>query len=324
MVTSVRQRRDTAALMFDTTRQFLAALTKEQRAAALLPFDRQERLNWHFTPKPRRGLPLKQMSTAQKQLAHALLSAGLSQGGYVKATTIMSLEQVLHEYEQIRRFVRDADIYFFSIFGEPSADQTWGWRVEGHHVSLNFTLVGGKLTSSSPSFFGANPAEVKQGPRKGLRVLAAEEELGRELLRTLDGEQRRAAVIDPVAPPDLLSYNRPLIDPDRPTGVRASALSKTQQEILKSLMEEYAEAMPAEVAAGRLEQINAVEPSDLFFAWAGSAERGEGHYYRVQAPAFLIEYDCTQDQANHIHSVWRDYQGDFGRDLLQLHYQDHH
>lgn len=324
MVTTVKSRAGLAATMQSAAHEFLVSLSEAQRQQALLPFDEVERLDFHFTPRPRRGIPLAALKPHQRALAHALLSTGLSPRGYVQAATIMSLEQVLRDFETERRFVRDSDIYYVSIFAEPSLEQTWGWRFEGHHISINYTLPNGQLASSTPSFLGANPAEVRQGPRSGLRVLAGEEDRGRELLLNLDAERRTDAIIDSVAPPDLLTFNRPLIDPEHPAGLPAASMNERQRDLLSGLIVEYAEAMPPEVAVARLQTARKTEPRDLYFAWAGPSERGAGHYYRIQAPAFLIEYDCTQDSANHIHSVWRDFRGDFGRDLLRLHYQANH
>lgn len=325
MLTVVDQASEISEIMLGAALAFLAALAPEQREKALLSFDDQdERLNWNYTPVPRRGLPFKEMAPAQRHLAHALLSTGMSELGYRKATTIMSLEQVLHDYEAARRFERDADLYFVSIFGEPSPDHTWGWRVEGHHVSLHFALIDGRLAATTPTFLGANPAEVRQGPRSGLRILAREEDRARALLQSLDGSQRSAALVDPVAPADLLSTNRPIIDPERPSGLQAASLRESQFAILSTLIDAYACLMPDGIAVQRLDTYHRTDPRELYFAWAGGAERGEKHYYRLQAPRFLIEYDNTQDEANHIHSVWRDYRGDFGRDLLSLHYQTDH
>jgi hypothetical protein len=325
MLTALGQASEIGTTMLGAAHAFLAALAPDQRERAVLPFDgMRERLTWNYTPVPRRGLPFGDMTAAQRHLAHALLSTGVSGLGYRKATTVMSLEQVLHEYEVVHRFERDADRYFISIFDEPSADRTWGWRVEGHHISLHYVLVDGRLGASTPTFFGANPAEVRQGPHSGLRALAEEEDLARELLASLDTGQRSAAVVNPIAPADLLTTNRPLIDPERPTGLPAESLREQQFAALSALIEAYARLMPDEVAGQRLDAYRRTDPRQLWFAWAGGVDRGQKHYYRVQAPSFLIEYDNTQDDANHIHSVWRDYSGDFGRDLLSLHYEAEH
>src|SRR5215207_4772074 len=160
---------------------FLAALNPEQQKKATYEFKHDERYNWHFVPRERKGLPLKEMAGEQRALAHALLSSGLSQRGFVSAVTIMSLEQILKELEKGSGPARDPEMYFFTVFGKPGAKETWGWRVEGHHLALNFTVVNGRAAAGGPSFFGTNPGVVRDGPRKGLRVLGAEEDLGRQL-----------------------------------------------------------------------------------------------------------------------------------------------
>ena len=311
------------AVMVNAAKQFLASLSPEEKAKAVFPFEADERMNWHYIPRARKGVPLKELDSAQRHLAHAFLSAGLSQRGYLKATTVMSLEQILREIEQ-GRADRDPDLYYFSVFGEPSESATWGWRVEGHHLSLNFTVVKGQMIATAPSFFGANPAEVKQGPRQGLRALAREEDLARELLNSLDEKQRAIAVIDATAPKDILTVASRRAEIGPPKGLAAARMNKKQAELLTSLLEEYATSMPAELAQARMEAVRKAGPDKIFFAWAGGPQRGQGHYYRVQGPTFLVEYDNTQNDANHIHSVWRDFNGDWGLDLLALHYQQSH
>lgn len=310
--------------MAAAAQNFLASLSSDQKAQATFPMNSDERLNWHFIPRERKGLPWKQMNSEQRALASAFLSAGLSQRGYMKATTIMSLEAILKELEGGKGPNRDPENYFWSVFGEPSDSATWGWRVEGHHVSLNFTVIKGQAVASSPAFFGANPAEVKTGPRRGLRTLAREEDLARDLLNSLDAKQKAVAVIDQTAPKDILSYNKRKIDPGSPKGIAASKLNKKQNEILQALIAEYAGNMPEDLAGARMEALRKAGMEKIHFAWAGGPDRGQGHYYVVQGPTFLIEYDNTQNNANHIHSVWRDFNGDFGMDLLAMHYQESH
>lgn len=316
---------NTPSAMSETARAFLASLTPEQRAKATFDFANEERLNWHFIPRERKGLAIKEMSTAQRHLAGALLSAGLSQQGYIKASTIMSLEDVLKQLEAGRAGspVRDPELYFFSVFGQPDERGTWGYRVEGHHLALNFTLVNGRL-ASSPNFFGANPAEVREGPRKGLRALAREEDLGRTLVSALTPEQLTVAVVAKEAYRDILTTNsRKAALQGQPSGIAWAKLNSKQRTMLEALVAEYAGTFPEAVAARRMEQLKKAG-GNLHFAWAGSIEKGAPHYYRVVAPAFLIEYDNTQNNANHIHSVWRDIEGDFGLDLLAEHYKASH
>jgi len=309
--------------MSDAATAFLNSLAPEQRAKAAREFDDPERMNWFYTPVARKGLPLKEMTATQRALAFALLSAGLSRRGTIKAMTIISLEEVLHVLEQGIGPVRDPDLYFFTIFGEPSEDGTWGYRVEGHHVSQNITVVNGKVIGT-PSFFGANPAQIREGARKGLRALAYEEDLGRDLVRLLDPDQRSTAIVEPTAYADILTKNsRQAALHGEPSGLPAAKMNAEQKETLQRLLEEYAQNMPEELAQSRQQQIHRAG-DNLYFAWAGGIEPGQPHYYRIQSSSFLLEYDNTQNNANHIHSVWRDFDGDFGRDLLQEHYRSSH
>jgi len=312
-----------AALMAECASRFLAALDANQRGKATFPFDTDERMNWHFIPKERKGLPLREMTAFQKNLASALLAAGLSQTGYIKAVTIMSLEDVLRILEKDSGEIRNPEKYYFSIFGVPSENGTWGYRVEGHHFSQNYTVVNGSVVDA-PSFFGANPAEVRQGPRKGLRTLAAEDDLGFELIRNLDEQQRKVAIVDSAAYADILTAaSRKAALRGQPSGLSGSKMNARQFDTLMALMEEYARNVPDDLVEARLAQINKAG-RDISFAWSGGVDRGDPHYYRVQASTFLIELDDTQDDANHIHSVWRDFAGDFGEDLLKQHYQASH
>jgi hypothetical protein len=316
-----REDRVTAAAMVAAASAFVDALAPEQRAQAVLPFEEEERFNWHYVPRDRRGLPFKAMSEQQRSRAHAFLQAGLSQAGYRKATTIISLEEVLRELEGGQGPVRDPELYFFTLFGRPTTEGTWGWRVEGHHVSLNFTVVQGRLIASTPQFLGANPAEVKQGPRQGLRALPAEEDLARELLNSLDPARRAEAVIAAEAPRDIITRADRRAEVGEPQGLGVARMDGRQRGLLLALLDEYANAMPDAIAQERLRRLQEAGIDQIHFAWAGSGDRGEPHYYRVQGPTFLIEYDNTQNNANHIHSVWRDFDGDFGLDLLRLHYE---
>ena len=323
LLTAAYYRTHSAAIMSDTAKTFLASLTPEQRALATFQFQDEQRFDWHFIPKPRKGLPLRAMTPAQKHLAQALLSAGLSQRGYIKASTIMSLEEVLRVMEKDDGERRNPEGYFFSIFGEPSESGTWGYRVEGHHVSLNFTLVKGKVIGA-PTFFGANPAEVREGPRKGLRVLGREEDLGRAVITSLDPAQKKIAIVDKEAYKDILTMaSRKAALAGQPSGLAVARMNANQKQLLTDLLDEYCYNLPETLALVRLDQIKKAG-DNLYFAWAGSEQPGGPHYYRVQSQSFLIEYDDTQNNANHIHSVWRDFNGDFGLDLLQQHYQTSH
>ena len=304
--------------------RFLASLTPEQRAQATFEFQSDEREKWHFIPTemfPRKGLTIQAMTDAQRAGAHDLLSAGLSQRGYLTATAIMDLEAVLRAIENGGRMDRDPEGYFFSIFGSPSPDGAWGWRVEGHHMSLHFTIVDGTAVASSPYFFGSNPAQVRTGPKAGLRVLGDREDAARALVMALDRSQRATAVIDDVAPDDILTGAELSVDPLSPVGVKAAALNLSQRELLMGVINAYTSVMADDIAAERMAGIRDAGLDDIGFVWAGPTERGAKHYYRVQGPTFLIEYDSTQGNGNHVHSVWRDFTGDFGRDLLREHLQ---
>jgi hypothetical protein len=300
----------------------LATLTAEQAAKATYPLEDPERFNWHFIPRARKGLSFKEMASEQKHLAHALLSTALSHRGYLKASTIMSLEQVLRDMEQGKGPTRDPELYFVTFFGKPDATHTWGWRVEGHHLSLNFLLVGGKEISVTPSFLGSNPGEVREGPRKGLRVLGAEEDLARQLVRSLNDEQKKAALYTNSAPREIVTGNDRKARVLTPMGVSAAKLNKAQTDLLWQVIREYVYRYRPEIADLDLKKIEKNGVKNIHFAWAGSVEPREGHYYRVQGPTFLLEYDNTQNNANHIHAVWRDLEHDFGVDLLREHY-DH-
>ena len=311
-----------AGVMAEAANKFLASLTPEQKAKANFEFGDGQRFDWHFIPRDRKGLPLKDLDENQRKLAMEFMKTGLGPAGYQKATTIMSLEPVLAQLEgPSRRFPRDPELYYFSVFGTPSAKSPWGWRVEGHHVALNYTVVKGEMVSNTPLFFGANPAEVREGERKGLRALAGEEDKGRELIQALDEKQRAVAVFDKTAPGDIITMNKRKADPLKPEGVAAGQLNKQQKALLEKLLDEYLSRMPQDIAGERSKKLRGAGFDKIYFAWAGGMNKGDPHYYRIQGPTFLVEYDDTQNNANHIHSVWRDFNGDFGEDLLREHYQ---
>lgn len=312
-----------ASLMAECANRLVSALDNNQRGKATFPFDSNERLNWHFIPRDRKGLSLREMTPYQKHLASALLAAGLSQRGYIKAVTIMSLEDVLRIIENASGEYRNPEKYYFSIFGTPADHGAWGYRIEGHHLSQNYTVVDGKVVDG-PSFFGANPAEVRQGQRKGLRALAGEDDLGIEMVRSLEEPLLKIAIVNPTAYTDILTAaSRKAALRGQPSGLAASSMNTRQFDALKALMEEYAKNLPDELALNRIAQINQAG-RNVYFAWSGGINRGDPHYYRIQTSSFLIELDDTQDDANHIHSVWRDFSGDFGEDLLHQHYQASH
>jgi hypothetical protein len=320
------------SVMTTAAKAFLASLEEGQKGKATFKFNDEERLFWHFIPtddipkrynKPRMGLILAEMTPHQKHLATAMLAAGLSQSGMIKAVSVMSLEDVLRILEKDTIGRRNPEKYHFSVFGEPSDTGTWSYRIEGHHLSLHFTVVSGKL-AGSPTFFGANPHEIRQGPRSGLRVLAQEEDLARALVQSLTPEQQKTAIVDKEAYRDILTEaSRKAALKGQPNGISVSKLNAKQREMLNDLVGVYISNVTPEIAAARQAQLKAAG-NNIYFAWAGGINKGDPHYYRVAAPAFLIEYDNTQNGANHSHTVWRDYEGDFGLDLLGEHYQTSH
>ncbi len=315
---------DATAEMADAAKNFLGALSAEQKAKATFEFAGAERTNWHFIPRERKGLAIKEMTQEQRLLAHALLATGLSHRGYAKAVSIMSLEAVLAELEKGKAGtpVRDPELYFVAVFGTPGGKEPWGWRVEGHHLALNFTTAGDAAPALTPSFFGTNPGEIRTGPRTGTRVLAAEEELGRALVKALNEEQRQEAVILADAPKDI--FNVPGRNATKPEGLPQAKMTAEQNALLVKLIKEYLFRCRPDVAAEEWARIEKAGLAKLHFAWAGGLDRGQPHYYRVQGGAFVLEYDNTQNEANHVHSLWRDFDHDFGADLLGEHYKAAH
>jgi len=312
----------TAEEMARSAAELLAALNAEQRSNASFPYDNDERLRWHFVPTemhPRSGVTIKALDSSQRELAHKLLMTGLSQRGYMTYSDILILEQLLQDLGQ-DNFSRDPEEYYLTIFGNPQTADTWSWRFEGHHISVHCTIVEGRITVSTPTFFGANPAVVRSGPSQGLRTLGVTEDAGRALALALDAVQQSKMMINDVAPRDIITGNNYPIDPLSPIGITANELSSSQQQLLRNLIQVYSAKMAESIAAQRWLKIEQDGFENISFAWAGSLEVGMPHYYRVQGPSFLIEYDNTQNDANHIHSVWRDFKEDFGRDLLREHH----
>ncbi len=305
--------------MANAAKAFLTTLDDAQRAKVQFAFDSEERFNWHFIPRARKGLPIAEMNPAQREAAFALLKTGLSASGFTRAEAIRSLELVLRAMEN--RNSRDPEQYFFSIFGTPG-DKSWGWRYEGHHLSQNWTVATGRAVSTSPAFFGANPAIVMDGPAKGTRALAAEADLGWALLEGLEGRSREMAIVAGAAPADIITANSRKAAMLEHTGLRASDMTSKERGLLIQLIEAHANAQQADLAAARLAAIKASGPENIRFTWIGATknEPGAAHYYRIQGPTFLIEYDNTQNKANHQHIVWRDFNGDFGEDILAKHY----
>jgi hypothetical protein len=321
------QQRNSGEAMSDAAQAYLSTLNEKQRAQSQLPYDTDKRVGWHFIPKDeRKGLQIKHMDQKQRKAAHKLLSAALSKVGYEKSKTIMQLEQVLHILEgEGGRNIRDPERYYFTVFGEPKETGRWGLSVEGHHLSLNFVVEDGEMISSTPTFFGANPATMMSevsggGVPKGTRVLKDEEQLAFDLLASLDEGQRKKAVIAEEAPREIRAAGEAQPPVSEPEGIAASDLKKPQMAILRKLITAYAKNVPADEARERLAAIKKAGAGKIHFAWAGPDKPGIGHYYRVQGPTFLIEFVNTQpdaagNPANHIHCVWRDLSGDFALPL---------
>lgn len=309
--------------MTTTAKQFIDTLSAEQRKQAVLAYDTPVRTDWHFIPKPmRKGLQVKEMTEPQREAAHKLLSRALSAVGYGKATKIMALENVLRELEKSKTGtpLRDPERYYFTLFGEPTAEGRWGLSVEGHHLSLNFVVDKNAVASSTPTFYGCNPGVLMAdyGPefKKGLRVLAKEEELAFELLASLTPEQKKVAIVADKAPKDVRDAGSASPPLSAAEGLALSEMTKPQIALVRQLIEVYANNLPADVAFERMSAIERQGYDKIKFRWAGAEKPGIGHDYRIQGPTFLIEFNNTQPDsagnvANHIHSVWHHLAGNF-------------
>ncbi len=312
---------------------FLQSLTVEQRKQTMFRFDDEERFDWHYIPRERKGLPLRVMNAAQKQAALQLLKSSLSQEGYDKARGIMALEDVLRVIENrpANDTYRDPDQYAFSIFGDPSGKEPWSWRVDGHHLAMQF-LIGagptgeGRVLAQTPIFFGSNPAVVRvDGPEKGKQVLKEETMHAFALLASLDTAQVRRATLAAVAYPDIVTGNRRKLSLDRMDGLRMGDMTPTQRALFTELLKVYLGRYRVTLAKQQLDKLTKAGLDELRFAWAGdltpTVGAGKGWYYRIHGPTILIEYDNTQTNANHIHTVVRDLTNDFGMDALEEHYR---
>jgi Protein of unknown function (DUF3500) len=300
--------------------QKLLDVAGDSRERLALAFDDEEREDWNYVPRSRAGLARGDMSEAQSDATQALLRAGLSDSGHAKVTGILRIEPILGQLEGNPSF-RDPGRYHMAIFGRPGAQARWGWRFEGHHLSLNFTHAAGRV-ATTPAFLGANPARVPSGPHRGLRVLAAEEDLGRALFASLTGEQRRRALLSSSAPSDIVTEASRRVELDGFVGLPAAEMTAEQRAALRRLVEVYVGDFQPDLARAHLQRIEAGGWTRLHFAWAGSAEPGRSHYYRIHGPTHVIEYDNRG--GNHIHTVLRDVEQDFGDGLLARHLRDHH
>jgi hypothetical protein len=324
--------------MVAAAQAFLATLDAPRLAAAKFPFESEERYRWNYRPDGfewegrtfwHEGLRLFNMTTVQKEAALALLDAGLSAHGAQRSRAIMALEEHLRLTERVTTFVphvvRDPELYAFSIFGEPAGTEPWAWRAGGHHLGLHFTIVGDQV-SSTPLFFGANPAEVRHGSGSGLRTLPEEEDLAREFVRSLAPEHRSVAIVSATAPRDILTdaFRDAYHLLERPRGLAYAVMSGDERQFLVRLIRLYVHRAAEEVAQAQWRRFEEAGLESVTFAWAGGTEPGEPHYYAIKGPEFIIEYDKTQDGANHIHSVLRDYTNDWAGDVLAAHYAAAH
>jgi hypothetical protein len=305
---------------------FLATLDKDQLAKVSFPYESDERSNWYFIPKDRNGLWLKSMTDAQRVAAMNLLKSTLSEQGQEKAIAIMQLEIILKELENVPNSERrDPLKYYFTIFGTPDAKKFWGWRVEGHHLSLNFTSENNKVVSGTPLFLGNNPSIVPSGDKKGYQILKDEANFGFELLNSFDEMQLKKAVFSPIAPPDMITFNSRKFGMLPYDGISYNEMNKDQQVQLMRLITLYVKNYPFGFANEFMQKIEKAGLDKLKFLWMGEKQwGGKGHYYRIQNDVLLIEYDNTQNDANHVHTVVRDFTNDFGEDMLKRHYEMEH
>jgi hypothetical protein len=312
--------------MAKAANKFLQSLSEEQKAKIQFRFNEEERYNWHYIPRTRKGLTLNEMTGQQIKDAFALLRTVLSDTGFNKTNSIVQLENVLREVENrpANDTHRDPGNYSFSIFGNPATDAIWGWRLEGHHIAFNFSSEGNRLVSGTPGFLGSNPAVVLSGAEKGKYILKDEAELGFALLHSLNKEQTEKAIISNEAPGEILTAASRVAMINDPKGILYSELNSPQQKIFMQVLSIYIHRYTRLFAEGMMKEIEGAGLNNLRFAWAGEQQPGVGHphYYRIQGPTIIIEYDNTQNNANHIHTVIRDLKNDFGGDELLKHYKN--
>lgn len=303
---------------------FVEGLSAEQRRRAVHGFEDGARRDWHYVPRTRPGLPLKAMTDTQRGRAWALVEAALSDSGVRKAHGVVDLEGILGELTgAVER--RDPDNYAVALFGDPGSAAPWCWRVEGHHLSLTFTLVPGEGVAATPAFFGANPNQVPADhPHAGLRVLAQEQDLAFALMRGLDSQQRAAAVIAERTFGDILTGPGRERSLRAPAGLPLARMNEAQRDGVMRLLGEYLGNMEMELAETQFARVREAGVERLHFAWAGSLHPGKPHYYRIHGPTAIVEYDNSRDEANHAHSVWHDPLDGFGHDPLRRHHEEAH
>jgi len=312
----------TAGAMAKAVDEFSATLSADQKKKALFTFEDSERTNWNFVPlqdkaknPTRKGLRMEEMSVEQKQLALSMVQAGTSKEGYSRVRGIMGLEQVLKENEKNGTNVRSSDWYFVSVFGTPGAGKKWGWRFEGHHLSLNFVIEGNKVVSATPSFFGANPALVLNGTKKGLRTLPETEDFAKKLIASLSDEQKKVAFTDKLFAE--IEQGKSLA-PTFSKGLESGALNPEQKKIVQEMIRAYSNRFPQDFAEKEAARLVGSDFAKIDFSYAlDKSKPGDPYTYRLQGPDFLIEFlnmqpDASGNPANHIHSAWRASKGDFG------------
>jgi len=312
----------TAGQMAEAAGKWLATLNAEQTVKATFHYMDGERLFWYYPPMNRHGLALRDMDVYQRELALALMSTGLHADANQNAKSIIQHELILGPLEKEEgavTFVRDPELYYWTVFGDVGGEDPWGWRVEGHHLSLHYSVWGDKVIAVTPIFFGANPAEVRKGPKQGLRFLGGREDLAIKLMASFDAGQRSKAVIHDKAPWDILSFNSSKHALHDEEGLAGSDMNGTQKEILLALISDYISQVPDDVSKARMDSIRDNGLDHFRLVWAGGLDRSRDHYYRIHGRDFIVEFDNIQNGANHIHSVWRDVENDFAQDVLRDH-----
>ncbi|MFQ6027852.1 MAG: DUF3500 domain-containing protein [Dehalococcoidia bacterium] len=310
------------AHMAEAASKWLDSLSAEQKAKGTFHYLDGERMLWYYPPLNRHGLPLRDMNARQRELALQIMATTLPAQSYQQALDIIDHELILGPLEveeDAVTFVRDPELYYWTVFGEPGGSDPWGWRVEGHHISIHFSIWGNQVIAMTPFFYGANPAEVRKGDKNGLRILGHREDLAIELGGSLDAGQRAKAIIHDKAPWDIISYNATRMPIHDEEGLEGVQMSGTQKEILMSLIAEYVNQVHPDLAREKLESIRKEGLDHFRLVWAGATDRSRDHYYRIHGGDFVVEFDNIQNGANHIHSVWRDVQNDFAIDVLSEH-----
>ncbi len=311
------QSADAAQRIADQANRLLALLDDGQRRQVLTAFESANRLDWHYIPRSRSGLSLGEMKPAQAVAARALFATVLNEQGLKLLDGVRLLEGVLREQQGSWR---DPGRYFLTVFGTPGR-VPWGWRFEGHHLSLNVALPAAGHVAVTPFFVGAHPATVRDGPDKGFRLLGASEDLARQIMTGLPEPQRRIALIANRSFGEIVASPQREQDLGQPRGLELGTMSRASRQLVEALMDRFLGTLTPDLVAAQKRRVTEQGLERFRFAWAGSLQPGEAYYFRVHGPATLIEYDNTQNGANHIHSVWRDLAADFGQDALAEHYR---